>query len=404
MTEAPGIPGWMLLNDAGGFGRTILYLTDEQYDAYVLASVVTHVIDAFTTVPRLGAYSDIPQQGKSTLLDGFVMLGWNAWEPDATSFALRAKFNEREKPFPIFDEISDVYGQSGMRSGNKELNSILKKGYRNTATLSLAVDRSPAEVSSYCVCAWGGLRNAVPNDIWQRSITWKMKAAPEGTHLRDSLDEDTRLLGATHRDAIHQWARAHQREIKLAFKTFRRPHRTMRSRLRQIWGPLYAVALVAGGDWPERCIAAYKAMALDASDAPVLSGESMILRDTAALFGQSGAKKLFTREIRDHLFRLDVELYEKLTPEGLARLLTAALGPAQAMTIGGERAKGFHGGPVLAAWKRLEAQMETGEDDEEEPDEFEDFFEVTEVTHVTAENSNEVDDTGIIDVEFEAAA
>ena len=151
-----------------------------------------------------------------------------------------------------------------------------------------------------------------------------------------------------------------------------------------MWGPLYAAALHAGGDWPARCLAAFKAMALDASDVPVLSPPQMILRDAAAMFARTEADRLFAADIAGHLRGIpDVELYEDLTDRGLAQLMTEALGPSQAMTIGESRARGYHARAVLAAWKRTEAQLEPPEDGEPEDDEFDTLFEVTPVTEVT---------------------
>ena len=76
-------------------------------------------------------------------------------------------------------------------------------------------------------------------------------------------------------------------------------------------------------------------------------------------------------------------LYEDLTDRGLAQLMTEALGPSQSMDIGTARARGYHARPVLAAWKRLEAQLEPVADDEEEDDEYDTIFEVTQITVAT---------------------
>ena len=148
-----------------------------------------------------------------------------------------------------------------------------------------------------------------------------MKPLPESwPRLRDSQDEDTIALGKVHSARLHQWARGSETEIRHAFRNYRRPHRRFRARRAQIWGPLYAIALEAGEDWPDRCIAAFKAMALDASDVPVLSPGQMILRDAAACFDKSGADRLFAADIAKHLRSIpDVELYEDLTDRGLAQ-------------------------------------------------------------------------------------
>lgn len=377
----PGVTGAEILDDAIAFGKTFLYMRDEMHDALVLALAASHVIEAFTTVPRLLAVAPEKQSGKTTLLNEVTMLGNNPWKADPTSFALRSKFNAREKPLVIIDEIGEYYGPMGLRSGPKDLNKVLLEGYAVDAMLSLSVERAAVDVSSYCMAAMGGLRSAVRADIWDRSIVWKMTPAPPGIRLQDSLSDDVRARGKVQQSRLHQWAREHQEEIKAAFKDFRRPHKKMRARLRQVWGPLYAIALVAGGDLPERCIAAFKVMALDSSEQPVLSETQMVLRDSASIFARTRAVKLFAKDIRDRLRMLpDVDLYQDLSQRGFALLMTEALGQAQSMDIGTARAKGYHAAPVLNAWKRLEAQLEPPGDEDPEEDEFDDFFEVTDIT------------------------
>lgn len=382
--QAPGITGAEILNGAVGFSKRIVYMSDEMHDALALVAMVSHSIDSFTTLPRGLAVSPKGQAGKSTWLRVLMMLGWNGWKSKPTSYALRARFNDRNHPMIIIDEISSIYGKDGLKNANADVDTVVKEGYENNATLSKARNGLNEDVSCYCVAAFGGLRNAVPDDVYSRCIVWKMKAVPAGIELMDSLDDDTHAMSEQHMLRMHQWARQNAEELKRAFKNFRRPHPKMRTRLRQIWGSLYAVALVAGEDWPERCMAAFRAMAIDTSEEPVLTGAQMVLRDAAALFTESGAPKLFARTIRGHLQGIpDVKLYETLSDRGFGLLMTEALGPAQSMDIGAERAKGWHAKPVLAAWRELEAKLRPATAEDEDEDEFDTMFEIEEITLVT---------------------
>jgi hypothetical protein len=240
----------------------------------------------------------------------------------------------------------------------------------------------------------GGLRNAVPNDLYSRCVPFKMNAAPAeiAVRLRDSLDPSVIAIGKIHGERIHQWARANADEIAWTFKNFKRPHVKMFSRLRQVYGPMYAVALVAGGDWPERFMAAFKAMALDSSDETILTAEQRILRDAAALFQATGRDRLFSRDIAQHLLRNpDEKLYKILSNRELALLMTRGLGNATSMTVAGQRGKGFYARKVLTAWKELEEALNLDTEDDEEPDEFEDFFEITEVNEKGFDEDSEND-------------
>ena len=382
------VSGATILNDLVAFSKTTVAMSDEMHDAAALAAMVTHIPDSFTTLPRLAALSFEPQSGKSTLVNHFIMVVNNPWDPDPTSYALRAKFTERERPTPVFEEIHEYYGRGGNRSGNKDLNKILKMGYQRNAKLSRSVNGVSEDVSCFCVAILAGLRNAVPDEIYQRCIVWKMTGVGPGVKLRDTLDDDVQALGMIHGVRMHQWAKNNAGEVKHVFRNLRRVHPMLFSRLKQIWGPLFAVAQVAGEDWPARCLRAFKVMALDASDKPVLSPEQMVLRDAAAYFAETGEAKAFAASIREYMTDQDEPLYDKLSERGMALLMTDALGPAQSMTIGNGRAKGYHAGPVLKQWARVEAQLEPTVDDEPEEDEFDSLFDVEEVTEVTEVTDN----------------
>ena len=127
-------------------------------DALTLLCAVTHTVESFSTVPRALATSPEKESGKSTLLDIAIMLSNNGWEADPTSYALRAKFNEPERPTLVIDEISDIFGQSGLRGQSNPVGKILRKGYRQTATLSMAVDRAQPTCPATASPSWPGSR------------------------------------------------------------------------------------------------------------------------------------------------------------------------------------------------------------------------------------------------------
>lgn len=371
------------LGEARQFAAEILYASGPMLDAITLAAAVSHNIDLFTTVPRLLFTSDIPESGKSTALDIMCMLGFNAWMADATSFALRARFNEAQRTLFVHDEISKIFGTSGLRGHSSPLYKILVEGYRRTATLSLAVDRTAVDVSSFSMAACAGLRTAAPPDLRSRSIIFPMRPVPADVpDMRSSVDSDTWAEGAILCGKLHQAVMNSADTITAAYRGLRPPHRKLRGRLRQIWAPLFAVAAVAGGTWPSRVLAAFKDLALDASDKPVLSPTQMVLRDTAAIFTATGDERMHAAAIAEQLRQVpDVELYRALTDRRLAQLMTSALGETTAMTIDQHRARGFYASEVLAAWGKLDAELSAGDAEQYEPDQYDTMFEVTEVTY-----------------------
>jgi Protein of unknown function (DUF3631) len=374
------------LDSAREFVGKILYAPPYALDALTLFCASSHALDAWDTVPRSLAVAPKGQAGKSTLMNIIRMLGQNTWSATgATSFALRSKFNEPVPPLVLIDEVSNVFGNSGMVNSNSQIALIARDGYTSFATLSLSVGRVTEDVSSFCYMAMAGLKIAVPADIRSRCIVFNMRPRPESYRLEyQSTDPDTRAIGVTFNRSLHQWVRNNLKQIKQIKRTFRSPHAKFSDRLAEIWTPLYVTALAAGGDWPERCMTAFKAMALDASDQPVLLPEQAMLRDAAEAVQFYGKDKVFASEIlvylREHLHSEDESgsLWDTLKDRAIAKIMTAALGPTQVIRQGQQVGRGYEAAPILAAWRELDAKLTAEQAPPPAPDEYDEMFTVQE--------------------------
>lgn len=357
----------------------IVYMRPPHLDALVLASAASHLLDQWDTVPRLLFTSPQGQTGKSTAMDVLRQLGHNGWDADATEYALRSRFFEPEPPFLIIDEVSDIFGQAGLGGARNNVAKIARKGYRQSFTFSSSVNRVSQDVPGFCFMAMGGLKTAVPNDIRTRCIVFPMEPRPLSYALPlASTDPDTEALSEEIRISLHQFLRAKIPQIKELKRSFQPPHKAFVDRRAQIWNSLYLTALAVGGDWPQRAITAFKALALDAADVPALTPHQQCLRDTAAAFLDSRRDRLTTRDIRAYLLDLpESPLWAKLTDGTLARTMSEALGPNTTLTTGdgtGKRHRGYYARPVLTAWRRLERTLQLADAPELPHDEFSDFF------------------------------
>lgn len=372
------------LDDIRTYVDAVVYATDQQKDAMILTFAVTHNIKPFNTLPRVLITSMQKESGKTTWLDLATYLCQNPWMTDPTSYALRSKFNEPERPTPLCDEISKIFGEAGLRGLGSPLYKLLVESYRKSATISMSVDRSAVDVSTFCVAICAGLRTAAPDDLRSRSIRIYMKPAPENMRLEDSLDVGVEAVGRLQGRRLHAWMAQQTEILSETVKEVRRFHPKLRSRRAQIWGPLFAVAEAAGGDWPERCRSAFVALALDADEQPILSAEQQVLMDAASfLRAQDQPRHLTSAELLSYLYSLDSELYPAQTERQMAIMMTSALGEARVLTLPDRRkAKGWHAKAVLAKAEALEAELMPDDLDEEE-DLYDSFFEVTETTETT---------------------
>ena len=401
------------LDEGRQFAGEILWMPAYALDALTLICGASHVLDMWNTVPRVLATSQNGMSGKTTLLDVIHLLGDNTWDgTGATSASIRARFNERAKPFGVVDEISMIFGTSGLRGENNDLAKVIRIGYRKNAVISMSVDRSSVSVGVFCFMAFAGLKTAVPNDIYSRCIAFNMVPKPQNVVMpRDSLDPDTEAEAITYKLALHAYMQALRPYIKKLQRGFRRPHPAFADRKDQIWRCVYLTAKAADlydhdqwvracevaeengeelppephGTWTERAMDAFKVMALDSGDTPALLPAQRMLRDTARWMRETGTEFAFAADILDMLrASQDEELWDVLTDRKMARLMGEAFGESSARTIGERRARGFYAKPILAAWDKLEATFYAAQEPEEpEPSLFDDFEQLTPDTLVT---------------------
>jgi Protein of unknown function (DUF3631) len=328
------------------FIATIAYGTDEQLDAMTCLLAVTHSVDSFTTVPRGLCVSDEWASGKTTFgIDVPQMLAYNGWAADPTEHALRSKFSEPHRVTLLMDEISKIFGESGLNGRNNKLYKILVEGYRCTAIVSMSVNRVATDVSTFGVAFMTGLRTACPADLRSRSIIFNMRRKPRGLDLADALDPSVQAEGEALQKTLHAWSMLRKDALEdFARNRLKRIHPKLDGRLKQIWGPLFAVAGLAGGTWPARILAAFQSMGLDASEKPVLTVQQQILLDTADICVRKGLDVIFTADLVPALRAIpDRPAYTRMSDDYLVIKLSEALGRSETLrgtTLAGRVVKG----------------------------------------------------------------
>jgi len=376
------------------FAAEILHAPCPHLDALTLAIAASHALKTFQTVPRLLFTSPQGQSGKSTALDIIRLLGQSPWlSTGATSYALRSRFNEPDPPFILADEVSTIFGASGLRGGGNPIGLIARDGYRRTAVLSLSADRTAVDISTFCFMALAGLKTAVPADIRSRCIVFPMTPVPRSVILpRLSNDPDTESEADSYRLNLHSYVAGLVPIMRAMQRSFVPPHPLFRDRRDQIWRPLMLVAMASdeweaqrredlglppreGASWRSKCLTAFKALALDASDLPALLPAQMMLRDVAGIFRDLGEEKMFAKDILTLLRDSGEELWDTLTDRRMENLMTQAFGESDVFTVAGRRARGFRSIPVTRAWEKLETMLlpPVPEQKGEEPSLFDDI-------------------------------
>jgi hypothetical protein len=347
-----------ILDEVSCFIGQHVHASDAQVDAMTLYAAATHALAAFPTFGRMLFSSEQEASGKTMAMQITASLSANPLDASGTSYALQSALagasNTPEQPQPTLylDEISDVFGRSGLNASRNPVAEVLRKGYKAGAKMSWSVNRVNEQYSIYTPFLLAGLRVAVPRDIRSRCITITMvpgtperyfdarEAEPYASRLADSLK-------GTVRTCLDKLASFRGRGI----------HPKLRDRRLEIWEGLFAIAYVLGGQpWLLRCLNAFKELALSEADAVALTPRQETVRDVATVVKSMFPDRDFVSGLSlvDEVRRIDSPVYQGRSDAGLARLISEAL-PMNTIQrrINGQRVRGYYTTDILAVWDKM---------------------------------------------------
>jgi hypothetical protein len=364
-------PAWAVLDEISNFIRYLMWMPDEYADAMAAVLAVSHARDAFTSVPFALVTARKPKTGKTTLgVKVPLMLADLPFKVSkaVTEPAMMASFTDAEgTPNFVVDDAGKIFGESGMNGRGTKLYGILVDAYLDIATVSMSVNRVKSEYPAFMVCFLNGLNNAVPDDVRTRCVEFPLNVKPPEIRMPTASSPAVRNEGRDLKEALHGWARANVRRMREYMNDgVLNVHPLLTDRLMEIWGPLFAVADAAGGEWPQRIMEAFLLMGLDAAERPAVFGYQQALLDTAKVVAAAKALPtvIFAAELVPALRALpEGDRYRDADNDYLvSNLLPRALGKPEnrtGRTMTGQRMQGlgWTASPVLEAAAELREQL-----------------------------------------------
>lgn len=233
-----------------------------------------HCFHLFEYSPRLNVTSPDKNCGKSTLRNVISTVVPRALLTENLSVAVMFRVIEKHRPTLLADECD------GWIRDNDELRSLLNAGHRRGGQ-ALRCEGEKNEVRAFNVFAPAVLCGigSLPGTLHDRSIVIRLERAKPG-ELRQRFDprhveRETDLCCKLARFVADNMAALELCDPKLPDCAF--------NRLADNWRPLFAIAEIAGGDWPKRCADAFtKLTSRDDVDAQGLG--VMLLADIQQIF------------------------------------------------------------------------------------------------------------------------
>lgn len=274
--------------------KSALYAPDHYATVLTMACALSYKLDDVDSKPHILALG-LKGSGKSTILKIAYRLASKSESVTAVKAMTAPSFvaDFRMTPgctHPI-DEINHLFGQAGTNGKNSQFYTYINQSYsRETAYAQYQENRVKMKIPIFGMIFMAGLGLACPEDTRDRSIILKMEKAPDGYVLADFAMKETKEAFNYAGSMLESWAK---RMPKLDLSAVRGLHKKLNHRVMEIWGPLFAVALVADGgepgEWTDRMLVAFDRIELNGG-VPVYAPEDQLLVDYLDYFASNPAE------------------------------------------------------------------------------------------------------------------
>lgn len=313
----------IVLDEHARFLHRFVVLSNTQADAVVLWDAHTHAVDAFDTTPYLAVTSAAKRSGKSRLLEVLELLVRSPLSAVNMSDAVLFRVIAKSQPTLLFDEADAIFGGNGRE--REELRGMLNAGWRVGAKayrMGGANNRKLEEFPVYCAKAFAGIGNYLPDTLADRTIRIRLERRTRDEPLERFRRRDVVPTAEMLRDEMADWITPQVDWLQAA-----RPElpNELDDRAWDYWEPLFAIAELAGDDWPERA----RAAASELSGGEVREDEAFgvrLLSDVRDIFDKSDHDSFRTSTLINELTAIEEapwgDWYGKpISPQALSKLL-----------------------------------------------------------------------------------
>ncbi|HWX19435.1 MAG TPA: DUF3631 domain-containing protein [Candidatus Binatia bacterium] len=345
------VNGAQLLTELSDLFSRRLALPPGGADAMAFWVHLPHVLEAFHIVPRLSLYSLKPGSGKTTALDILTLLVPRALRTESVSLPVIYRLVHKRRVTLLLDELDTYLPQSEKHRG------LLNAGHKRGARTYRCAGDIIRGFNAFAAAVLASL-GPLPSTLRDRSIEILMRKANPG-EIAEPFDPLHVELETTLGRKLARWAKDNLEALK-ACKPTMPPG--VYNRLADNWRPLFAVAQLAGGDWPARALAAFKQFTAEPPPAPDLG--LTLLADIRQIFAQSNAEQLFSYALVDGLCAIPERPWSSAGPVPnngsakaineiwLARQLRRFGVRPRNLRINEERAKGYERADFMEAFAK----------------------------------------------------
>jgi Protein of unknown function (DUF3631)/Bifunctional DNA primase/polymerase, N-terminal len=353
--ESP-VDGADLLNELLGLVNKHVALAPAKAVAVALWIVHAHAHDASFYSPLLCITSPVMRCGKTTTLELLSMLVPRPLPAANVTGPTMFRAVDAAYPTLLIDEADTFFADAS------DIRGVVNNGHKKSMAFVLRCvgdAHEPTHFSTWAPKAIASI-GRLASTLMDRSIVIDLQRKPSHKQTHRVAADPAVYLDTVRRCV--RFANDHMEELRKA-KPSDVPA-ALDSRGRDNWEPLFAIADIAGRNWPALAReAATKLRRVDEDE----SFGIQLLADLRKIFQQRGTKQLPSEELLAELFRLEDRPWgefkrgEPLTAHGLGDMLKAFKIRSRNIRIGPKVKRGYRIDQFTQAWRRYVPSQKVGE-------------------------------------------
>ncbi len=313
------VEGSVVLDEIAEVINKHMILPKGALPAITLWVALTYVFNAFKICPKLAIISPEKRCGKSTLLD--LLGGLSHKSLLSSNITPSALFRAVDlwQPTLLIDE-ADTF----LAGRNDDLIGMINSGHTKRTAVVIRVagdDLQPKQFSTWSPMAFASIKG-LTSTVMDRSISIHLRRRKEQEVVQKTpLDfwDDCQII----RQKLTRWGQDHFESLKSQLVE---PPLIANDRAMDNWTPLFTIASIVGGSWPEEVQSAYRLLNQQGDEeTPAVQ----LLRDIQEIFAQQQCERLHSVDLVRYLVTIDESLWaewqngQPITPSQMAKILSA---------------------------------------------------------------------------------
>lgn len=334
-----------VLTDTENLLRKLLVLKlDEHYWALTLWIAFCYSIPEFDFAPRLCFWSPEKRCGKSLALEVVSHLLPNPLMTSSiSSSALFRLLGQDDTKVILIDESDTVFGRNGDKEKAEALRQLMNATFKRGQCVIRCVPPNfePKEFKIFAPIALAGIgTSAIPETVADRAIMIEMRRMLPNEIIQEFESDEVEKIFTPVIKKLEKFARENEPRYRTIKPEL--PKESLNPRARDLWKPLYKVAVCGGEEWVKKALYASLALSSGESDPEEASLSLRLLSDTREVFTED---QITTKDLIERLRGLEESPWayrERFNPSVLAHLLKNY----------GIKPKPFSGGKVRGYYRK----------------------------------------------------